>query len=611
MKPSYFYQILKIFLLKLLVVFSIPLTFSENNIVLGEENVAWSTILTGAVLGKMQEVEDGVAVLSEGGNVYLFNKSGKKVATCRLSPKTYQYITALSTGFLVLTGDKRRVALLNPSCTLLWEKEVSFDIVGEAVESIDKNLYIKGREHIASYTITGRKRYIIKLEEQDNMPLLQLNDGSILSILKNSSSGSRVARLSPFGKLLEIIEYEATIYSARQTKEGTLLSFTTGEFGLSYQEPDRKLGGYSKDYPYGRASIKWALTSKEASNEAKTLFILLQGTRAALITNAKSGVKVLIIDYKEGSLIDNFLIPSIQFSDIKEASSCYGAQKLFILTSDTCYIYELNGALTLKRAIEKKKKDKNVEVGDWEAARHLDAGLLLLSYPDWQLDAYKTLEYKKVQSALKKKEEKKSLLTLYNSFIPLLDYSYIDKSVIRKEDTAILKAGSYGTAEAAISARVYSVFNLYRSAINSSYSFNNKDKSLSSLYQIAEHFDTFITNLALLSNVRAASYLEYLLLNEKNFTNLLLLFQVLPLYPYDPYAQIIQALNTRRYSISLKDTRGLNALLEAVKALSNFMGDKYLNKYCLNLLTSLTQSQYPEVIRKKARSIITVKSNKE
>lgn len=201
-----------------------------------EENAIepnWQLVVGGAPVGNPLITEYGFAVPLEGRTMAAVSESGNLMwfaglPGARIAPHS-------STGtddFLITVSGGNSVSLINPSGLTLWSARVPAEVITTPIQGRDGRIYVQCPQEVACLGINGVLKWSTPAGESAGIPLIELEDGSVLHIQKKTLQGCSTAlRYSPFGLILEEITFSGRVVSGVGTKYGAILLFADGSVG--------------------------------------------------------------------------------------------------------------------------------------------------------------------------------------------------------------------------------------------------------------------------------------------------------------------------------------------------------------------------------------------
>lgn len=193
----------------------------------------WRLVVGGAPVGNPLVTEYGFAVPLEGRTMAAVSESGKLMWFAGLPGARISPHSSTGTGdFLITVSGGNSVSLINPSGLTLWSAKAPAEIISPPIQGRDGRIYVQCPREVACFGINGVLKWTTPAGEAGGIPLMELEDGSILHIQKKTLQGCSTAlRYSPFGLILEEITFSGKVTSAIATRFGAILVFADGGIG--------------------------------------------------------------------------------------------------------------------------------------------------------------------------------------------------------------------------------------------------------------------------------------------------------------------------------------------------------------------------------------------
>ncbi|WP_288806216.1 hypothetical protein, partial [uncultured Treponema sp.] len=227
---------------------------------LSADNADWTCVIGGEAVTRPVQTSYGFVVLTDGKMISACTENGTKLWEKPVPGRPDPFLTVISKDFLVTVSDKKTVSLINPSGVVLWSKKLPYQVTESALPGKDARFFVKGKKNISCFGINGVCKWSIETPPLSSIPLVTLNDGTVLAVLLNSENGkSSGIRISPFGTVLETIRFAGIVSGAMSCDYGVLLAFSSSGFGLCAVNEKEKLTGTkwavpSNDYAFQSAS---------------------------------------------------------------------------------------------------------------------------------------------------------------------------------------------------------------------------------------------------------------------------------------------------------------------------------------------------------------------
>jgi len=194
----------------------------------------WQTVFGGSVLYPPHKATFGFISVTEGKLLNACTENGKIIWQKKLNHNSSSLYTITPNDFIyIISEDKMKISLYNPSGIFLWEKVLPEVAYRAPLIGRDGRVFISGKKNLFCYGLQGTRKWQINTEiASNNFPLLELNDGSLLLILDKTIKNNSIAcRISPYGAILEEIQFSGKIIDTCIYSDGILLLFSNGRVG--------------------------------------------------------------------------------------------------------------------------------------------------------------------------------------------------------------------------------------------------------------------------------------------------------------------------------------------------------------------------------------------
>ncbi len=248
------------------------------------------TVLGGAALTEAVRNASGYMFAIEGKILYAFDGEGNPVWTHGLSSKPDNLSPGLG-GLLYAVSRKTTLCMISPGGKELWKARTGFNVEGSPVAGRDGRVFVRGSGKVACYGLKGTRRWQTDVEGQDeNIPILELNDGRLLVFLTRTEGGKSCAlTLSPFGQPMEELTFSGLVKEAASCGDGVLLSFSDGAIGLCNVQG-------------GKTESRWIQGSSQThfSSQAAIVTDVFSSRTAAFISG--SPARLLYVNTQTGNI---------------------------------------------------------------------------------------------------------------------------------------------------------------------------------------------------------------------------------------------------------------------------------------------------------------------
>ena len=575
--------------------------FSQGNIKLSYDNSSWTSVMSGKCVLKPETTSYGFVVLTDARLLTAYSENGKELWNYKVFSRKPNYISVISSDFILLVTDNSNISLINPSGKLLWSKNISFQIIQKPVAGKDSRILIQGKNSIACLGINGIEKWRIKTPELKKLPLQSLDDGTFVTILENPVNGQSAGlRFNPFGDVLETITFASLISDAITTENGILLGFYEGGFGLVSTEGAKN--------GTGKTVTKWAVPSEDSAfsqtmgSKGMKFVKLSEKLYAAVLCNSSKNVKLIFFESSDGRIRNIFHIPQIEFDKLSCISGTFGKEGLFLSDYKTAVVTDLSGKY-LYCATLPSSQGKNT---GWNNLFYTSENHIVITGNSWTLTAFRTIQTikEKQKTAKKAKYSKPQYENFYKikQTENLISYSdSIPKNIISPERKTELNAGNYGSREIQFTSDIFAVCNEYLSSANVeiSRSHYGDKQGLSTDWA---GFQALLSQIPLLGTADYPALIARLIRNEKNDSILNTLIITAGKYSYDPENAMLDAINAKLTAIPVKNSTILTSMSNAVYEICLFMGRPALYAYGMEIQKKLLYPQYSSEVRESARN---------
>lgn len=574
----------------------------------------WTSVLNGKVVLPPVASGTGFIAFSDGKLFSYIDSAGTTVYQKGVKCSSYEAFFTIDNNFIVFVCDSSNIALINSSGKELWRRNAGFSVTGVS-QGQDGRLFVKGEERIACFDLMGRKRWQVDTDPQTSDGLCVLNDGSVCCILSGAKSRStKMARISPFGQSLEVVDFEGRVISCTSTKSGILLSFESGEFGLA-KIATNSLGQVLDargEALIAKAKVDWAFKDKNSAQITASQFIKMSEKITALIMEGNRSLKIIAFKNETGDVLQSFTIKDKTLGSLECVSVALGGLGLFIADRREAVVYDLLSRAALDvgaQLISKNMPPSGDPIGDYNRMIYTTDDTLVLFNEQWLMAAFKVVDKVDIRKSDiftgRQKVSWKSAQMIHAGFYTNFTYTEIDKSVINNLDTAGLDRGLYSKREADYSTRLFSAARTYIDAENTISSPRGMKVENAVRSQVQNLFAPFIQQLFLLGGIKATSIVAHFIETEKSMTSLRVIFDMVRLFPYDDGLLILRAMQKRLSTIPVTDEGTLMLFSRAVDTIHSFMGSRATLTLSMELQSALLEAPYPEKVRQLARKSLT------
>jgi hypothetical protein len=582
--------------------FLIQLAYSQNLeqsnskkhiLTLSNENAVWNTVISGKAICQPCETSYGFAVLTDGKMITACSNNGTKLWEKGVPGKPNPYLTVFANDFLLTVSNEKNLTLINPSGLALWTKKVPFNITNNPYAGRDGRIFVRGKKNICCYGINGILKWQIETPELNkNIPMQELNDGTILCFLTETVQGkSKAIRFTPFGQILENITFSGLIVSAQTCSEGILLAFAGSGMGLCSIKENNVV-------------TKWVVASEDAvffqtSSNINSSFVVLKNNIACLLLPTQTNSKIVYFRISDGKIINTQIISELDLNKKTCIQKVPAVQGLFVSDNKTAMVIDSSGKIINQVYLPNNDKNKN-----WNYISYTNSNHIIVCGTNWVLNGFRTIQ--KLSSGSDKINKK-----TYNHFYKI-DTSYydtftfvekIDNSIADSARTKLLLNGKYATLEKDWTSIILSATTAYTNSLSQSFSSNRRiEKSLFS--KDMPGTEILIKQLAILGTDNFSTVLSKLILNEKDTHLLLMLVSSIKYCAFDPNQTLINSLEKLLKATNSKNSALLMEICDSTYEICQFMGRPALYSHGMKMITQLLFPQYDSAVQNHARETL-------
>lgn len=361
---------------------------------------SFTQVLGGDVLSKLERTENGFIAITEGRLITSFTENGFVLWQKGTKGRPSNFITVCQEDLFYSITDNSKLNMHNPNGLILWSVDTGIKIMEKPLCGKDGRVFIKGQNTILCYGTKGICRWKLEIQDSlDDIPLLELNDGSLLIFLKTKTSKgeSKSIRISPFGKILEEISFTGQVSLASSFNHGVFLCFTDGNSGLCSVEK-------------GSAMSKWTLNASNKNTIKPTTIIENTTFPNEILIFSSSTNEVISIDEINGKILNKYKLPEAIGNNILRSETT--SQGIVLITKEKAICLQKDGTVLWNIDLSK--------TSNWSQCVATDSGNLIFTTNDWTIKGIEIWKnQKKLQSSYKKFEIKSySDFYSFNNVIP-------------------------------------------------------------------------------------------------------------------------------------------------------------------------------------------------
>lgn len=580
-------------------ILTLSAAFSAEQISLSADNADWTCVIGGEAVTSPVQTSYGFVVLTDGKMISACTENGTKLWEKPVPGRPDPFLTVISKDFLVTVSDKKTISLINPSGVVLWSKKLPYQVTESALPGKDARFFVKGKKNISCFGINGVCKWSIETPPLSSIPLVTLNDGTVLAVLLNSENGkSSGIRISPFGTVLETIRFAGIVSGAMSCDYGVLLAFSSGGFGLCAVNEKEKLTG-----------TKWAVPSNDyafqsASPSKGTEFVpVSQSLSALLLSSSGKSVKVILFENRTGKIVNIFYADGMDFLRLSGAAGASGGEGIFLSDDRTGRVYDTAGNIVWSAELPSASS----RAGNWNCLSYTKNNVIVICSKSWVMNGFRTVQRlsgkKNVSSVQKKSGNPVRYENFYN--IDTAQFSmYFSESlgedILGKNRISVLQKGMYGADEINFASKLFSVCKAY-SQLLASAATGARAEEKSIFYRDTIGLHSAVTQLSLLGTDDVPELIASLIQTEKTTQNLVFLMQAAGRCAYDPDGRMLRAIEKRLLTLPPRNTTVLVALSDAAYEICRFMGRPAFFSHCMEIQKSLLSNQYDNTVHEAVR----------
>ena len=572
-------------------------TTTVRQIMVSSQEANWNAVVSGEAVCAPELTSYGFAVLTDGRMISACTDTGTILWQRAVPGRPDPFLTVLDGDFLLTVNDGQTLSLTNPSGLTLWSSTVPFSIISAPHKGRDGRIFVRGRKDIACYSIKGICKWHLSTEQQSQIPLMELPDGSLVVFLMQPDGGKTAAvRISPFGEILEQITFTGIVTSAASCSDGLLLTFTGGGAGLC-------------SIKNNNVHSVWALSADNSifsgtTKNDNTFFLPSRSSRAVLVQSQSGNAKITLFNTRSGAVLSTLTVPNINTNrTVYTAVSENG----FFIADDNHAVYISDSGVCRWSAILPLKNSSSTA---WNYLTYTTSGFLVFCRTSWAVTGYRIMQ----DLPSTQNFEKKLPTPNYDSFIrsneqndiPLKIWSItndLGSGLTGDGRRSELLNGMYGRNEIKWTNELLNAGREYLSFLRNSSSGGRPESSVFSTDITGT--DRMLSQLPLYGTDTFQPLIAQLINCERNRTHMHTLLETAAVCGYDPDDKLLDSLDNALFSISVQDDVLLFSLCDAVYSICRFMGRPAFYKHGREILSKLLYPQYDNRVHVYARNILT------
>ncbi len=533
--------------------------FTQENV-----SVTWQSVGAGEILTSPKLTSYGFISISEGNLMNAVTETGVVLWRRTLNGVASPFYSITNDNFLYITSDNANtLSLYNPDGLFLWEVTLVEPAIQDPVIGRDGRVYIVSNNSISCYGVKGLLKWNKTVFDKTSLPLTEMNDGSVLYIYntKNNHYSSGI-RISPYGELLEEIDFIDAIHTIKSFNNGVIITFVNGSVGVC---------------EVVNSSTQTIWSTKEQNNLGKAQQIILGQDHFGVLYE-----KNFFVEYSFMNQSENWTIKMPSQLLNKELYTIY-YKGMYIITSTEFAIayYGQNSTDSLIAWQKNIHTDDNASY-----AIVTNSAYLIVPHKNWVISGFKLIEDSEknytTEVAIQKEQRYESFT--FGKSIRGLSTDTISTS---------LHSGLYAANEAHYIRYIESKIQEYElEYFTLSDSVNIAEKAR--VYYVASQFQSSHFNYLV----------PYILSNEKDPYFIQLSMQIAANIAYDP--QEIMLVAIEKYYFANKSSASDDILIgicDAVGEICKYMGRPSLTARGKQILSDITRNSSNVRVRNKANEV--------
>jgi len=549
-------------------------------------NTTWSQVIGGKFLSKPVLTSYGFIGATDGKTISSTTNNGNVIWEESYGVNSQTIISVVSEDFtLAVTNNRQKITLFNPSGVPLWNKVLDYEITDKAFQGRDGRFFLRGKNIISCFGINGICKWQLETELQSDLPLQELEDGSLIIFLKNLSEGkTKALRVTPFGRIVEDITFSGEILSAASCSNGIFLTFSDGSAGLF---------GLSKE---GKAVNRFVLNASGFEKSRLNFFVTENhNDKAVFVTAKRKNAKLIYIDSTAGKILWEKEITDFNLQNIKEARLT--DEGFFICDLNAAYFYNLEGTL-----LWSAKMPAQTSKNKWNYALFTENNTLVICRENWTMDAYLVEQHAGLKKTDRKYDYYLDYLKIDSSVYDTIYLFELNSEITGNERYKKLESGFYGEKEISYTSDLLSACEAYINQNNKTVG-NTRD-DLSVFRANPAELESLFRQLPLYGTRYTTNLTAKLLKKEKNQSIIKCIITGLTKDGYDPDGEILKALEILAGSVSSKNPSLQMNICDAVFSVCRFMGRPAYNKSGKFILKNFMSPANDSKVRLHARETL-------
>ncbi len=537
---------------------------------------SWQAVIGGESVAPIAQTSYGFAVVTDGRMISTCTFTGNVMWQKSVKGRPTSAFTSYGDFLYAVTNDSL-LNFINPSGKTVWSVDLGFKVIQTPLCGRDGRVFVYGQENLACYGLKGSQKWNLKIPGSQIYQINELPDGTLLALTNNEeNSKTKGIRISVFGQILENITFAGKIVFASNTKDGVLLSFSDGSFGLCTSENSAAVSKWVLKNPASSSIIRAIISSEQIS---------------ALLYNEGTLLKVLIIKNKTGELLKAFSCSALNLNDITSFRAT--PQGFFVSDSFRAIEFSQDGTVFWEAFLPSRAK--------WNYISYTDFNQLLLCQKDWTLNAYlmnqsvKAKNAQFTQTKILPYTEPSKQIQKYDGVI----YSSISQERIEEIKNAFYSK-NFGTKEQQMLQELQELSLCYKEELYELSKNSHEDNSFFSKNPL--YTQPFLQAMSESETDIFTGDFAILLENEKSPIMLQALIAQAGNCLYDKNGEILKAFeNIITKKLMRRDTKTAELICDSTYRIVSFMGRPAFYRQGKQIVSALMSSRFDQQTQEYAR----------
>lgn len=551
-------------------------------------NASWTTVIPGRVISEPSPTSYGFSLITDAQQISAFTNKGTVLWEKPLERSRNAFVSTLKDDFFaIVTHNGQKLSLLNPSGCEIWSVETDFPIMDKPFSGRDGRFFIRGTNVLQCFGMNGVCRWKLETPLQSPLPVLELNDGSLVVFLSEKQQNKTLGlRISPFGEILEEITFSGEILRAFSCRQGILLNFTDGTAGL-FTVID------------GQAQNKWVLliSVNDKTQIQNSTFVVSQNKeQVVFLLPSQNAVEVHQINQTNGSITHSFTISEINGYKLKNKELSING---ILLTDDnTARFYSLQAVDLWNATLPAKNGRESYNYSFLTQDNHL-----VFCGENWSLNAYRVVQTSGLKAqGLAENRRYQDFIKPDKNIYSLMYTNTIDRDFISVERTNALLTGYYGPKEIKWMSEMLGYCQELQASMQSSDFGIHVEQSV--FETDSTGVNKMLLQLPLYATVETINYTSIFLKNLTNTSYLQTLLSSISKAGYDPEGKMLDAIQIISAKFNPRNERLIISACDAIYSICLFMGRPAFNSKGKDILARFLGQNFTVKERTYARNTL-------